>query len=308
MMKAIRIHEYGDASVLRYEDADKPNVLPNDVLIRVVAASFNPIDAKIRQGFLKDQMPRPLPFVLGWDCAGIVEEIGENVTKFNVGDEVYGYPEFARGGTYAEFVAVDESQIALKPKTISFAESASLPMTAQAALTSLETAQLQSNQRILIHGGAGGVGSNAIQIAKALGAYIITTASGDGIELVKSLGADEVIDYKTTNFKDVVKDVDVVLDILGGQTQEDSWSVLKKGGFLVATAMPPSQEKAQEFGVRAAFIFTQPRGEALEKIAEMVDKKQIRTIVGEEIPLENAQKAHESKGGNGKIVIAVGKA
>ena len=307
-MNAIRIHEYGDANVLRYEDADKPNVLPNDVLIRVVATSFNPIDAKIRQGFLKDQMPRPLPFVLGWDCAGIVDEIGENIAKFKVGDEVYGYPEFARGGTYAEFVAVDESQIALKPKTLSFNESASLPMTAQAALTSIETAELQPDQRILIHGGAGGVGSNAIQIAKALGAYVITTASGEGIELVKSLGADEVIDYKTTNFKEVVKDMDVVLDIFGGQTTEDSWSVLKKGGFLVATAMPPSQEKAQEFGVRAAFIFTKPSREALEKIAEMVDTRKLRPIVGMEISLENARQAHESKGGSGKIIINVGKA
>ncbi len=307
-MKAIRIHEYGDASVLRFEDAEMPDVLANDVLIKVIATSFNPIDAKIRQGYLKDQMPRPLPFVLGWDCAGIVAEVGENATKFKVGDEVYGYPEFARGGTYAEFVAVDESQIALKPKTLSFVESASLPMTAQAALTSIETAELQSNQRILIHGGAGGVGSNAIQIAKALGAYVITTASGDGIELVKSLGADEVIDYKTTSFKDVVKEMDVVLDILGGQTTEDSWGTLKKGGFLVATAMPPSQEKAVEFGVRAAFIFTQPCGEALTKIAEMVDAGKLRPIIGAEIPLEEAQKAHESKSGNGKIVIIIGKA
>ncbi len=304
-MKAIRIHEYGDANVLRYEDADKPNILPNDVLIRVIATSFNPVDAKIRQGFMKDNLPKTFPFVLGWDCAGIVEEIGKSVTKFKVGDEVFTMPEFARGGTYAEFVAVDENQVALKPKTISFPESASLPMVAQTALTVMETSQLQPNQRILIHGGAGGVGSNAIQIAKALGAYVITTASGDGIELVKSLGADEVIDYKTTSFKDVVKDVDVVLDVLGGQTQEDSWQVMKKGGILIATAFPPNQEKAEQFGVRAQFIFTQPRGEALEKIAQMVDKKQIRPNVGTELSLANAQQAHESKGGNGKTIINI---
>ncbi len=304
-MKAIRIHEYGDASVLRYEDADKPVVLPNDVLIRVIATSFNLIDAKIRQGFMQEMLPKPFPIVLGWDCAGIVAEIGENVAKFKVGDEVYTMPEFARGGTYAEFVAVDESQIALKPKTLSFVESATLPMVAQTALTAIETSQLEANQRILIHGGAGGVGSNAIQIAKALGAYVITTASGEGVELVKSLGADEVIDYKTTNFKDVAKDVDVVLDVLGGQTQDDSWQVMKKGGILIATAFPPNQEKAQQFGVRAAFIFTQPRGESLEKIAQMVDQQQIRPNVGTELILADAQKAHEAKGGNGKIVIRV---
>ncbi|MFN0140850.1 MAG: NADP-dependent oxidoreductase [Pyrinomonadaceae bacterium] len=305
-MKVIQIHEYGDAYVLRYEDADKPAVLLNDVLIRVIATSFNLIDAKIRQGFMQEMLPKPFPIILGWDCAGIVAEIGENVTKFKVGDEVFGYPEFARGGTYAEFVAVDESQIALKPKTLSFVESASLPIVAQTALTAIETAQLQANQRILIHGGAGGVGSNAIQIAKELGAYIITTASGEGIELVKSLGADEVIDYKTTNFKDVAKDVDVVLDVLGGQTQDDSWQVMKKGGILIATAFPPNQEKAEQFGVRAEFIFTQPRGEALEKIAQMVDANKLRPNVGTELTLADAQKAHEAKGGNGKIIINVG--
>lgn len=218
-MKAIRIHEYGDPSVLRYEDAPMPEVSPGDVLIRVTATSFNPVDAKIRQGLLKNQMPKQLPFVLGWDCAGVVEEIGREVKTLKVGDEVFTMPEFARGGAYAEFVSVSEEQVELKPKTLSLLESAALPMTAQTALLAIKTAQLSAGQTILIHGGAGGVGTIAIQIAKERGATVITTASGDDLELVRSLGADEAIDYKKTNFKDKVKDVDAVLDVLGGKIQ-----------------------------------------------------------------------------------------
>lgn len=304
-MKAIRIHEYGSADVLRYEDAENPQMQADDVLIRVAAASFNPIDAKIRAGFMKDQMPKQFPFVLGWDCAGTIEEIGANVSNFKAGDEVFTMAEFTRGGTYAEYVAVNENQVALKPKTLSLTESAALPMVAQTALLALETANLNSGQTILIHGGGGGVGSMAIQMAKARGANVITTASGDDLELVKSLGADEAIDYKTTNFKDVVKNADVVLDVLGGQTQADSFGVLKKGGILIATAQPPSQETAEQYGVRAQFIFTQPSGKALKKIAEMVDAGKLKLIIGAKMPLADAKKAYESKGGNGKIVFKV---
>ena len=159
--------------------------------------------------------------------------------------------------------------------------------------------------RIHEYGGAGGVGTMAIQMAKALGAKVVTTASGSGIDLVKSLGADEVIDYQATNFKAVVKDADVVLDLIGGQRQEDSWGVLKKGGFLVATSFPPAKEKAEQFGVRAQFIFTQPSGVALEEIAAMVDGGKLRPVISAEISLANAQQAHEAKGSNGKTAIRV---
>lgn len=304
-MKAVRIHEYGDADVLRYEDADKPQIQSDDVLIRVAAASFNPIDAKIRAGFMKDQMPKQFPFVLGWDCAGTIEEIGANIKNFKPGDEVFAMMDFAHGGSYAEYIAVNENQVALKPKSLSFIESAALPMVAQTALLALDTANLQSGQTILIHGGAGGVGSMAIQMAKARGAKVITTASGDDLELVKSLGADQAIDYKTTNFKTVVKDVDAVLDVLGGQTQTDSFAVLKKGGILIATAQPPSPETAEKYGVRAQFIFTDPSGERLEKIARLADAGKLKPIIGAEMPLADAKKAHESKGGNGKIVFNI---
>lgn len=304
-MKAIQIHEYGDADVLRYEDAEKPQIQPDDVLIRVAATSFNPVDAKIRAGFMKDQMPKTLPFILGWDCAGTIEEIGANVKNFKAGDEVFAMMDFARGGSYAEYVAVNANQVALKPKSLSFVESAALPMVAQTALLALETAELKAGQTILIHGGAGGVGSMAIQMAKALGAKVITTASGEDLELVKSLGADQAIDYKTTNFKTVVKDVDAVLDVLGGQTQTDSFGVLKRGGILIATAQPPSKETAEEYGVRAQIIFTQPSGEQLEKIAQLADAGKLKPIIGAEMPLADAKKAHESKGGNGKTVFNV---
>jgi NADPH:quinone reductase-like Zn-dependent oxidoreductase len=305
-MKAVRIHDYGDASVLRYEDVPMPTMQPHDVLIRVVATSFNPVDAKIRQGLLKAMMPLQLPLILGWDCAGVVEQVGVEVKKFKIGDEVFAMCKFERGGTYAEYVAVDTKQVALKPRTLSFVETAALPMVSQTALTALRVAGLKAGQAVLIHGGAGGVGTMAIQMAKSLGARVITTASGPGVDLVKSLGADEVIDYKVAKFREVVKEVDVVLDLIGGQTQEDSWGVLKKGGILVATAVPPAKDKAEQYGVRAEFIFTQPSGEALEEIAGMVDSGKVRAVISAEIVLANARQAHEAKGGNGKTVIRVG--
>ena len=304
-MKAIRIHEYGGADVLRYEDAPAPEIQADDVLIRVAAASFNLIDAKIRQGLMKDHLPKQLPFVLGWDCAGTVEKIGGDVRNFKTGDRVFVMMEFARGGSYAEYVAAKESEVALAPKTLSLTESAALPIVAQTALLAVNKMNLQTGQTVLIHGGAGGVGSMAIQIAKAFGARVITTASGDGIDLVKSLGADEIIDYKTNDFADAVKYVDAVLDVLGGETQAKSFGVLKKGGVLIATAQPPAPEKAENYGVRAEFIFTHPSGKALTEIAEMVDAGKLRPIVGAKFSLENARQAHETKGGNGKTIIQV---
>lgn len=304
-MKAIRIHQYGDATTLRYEDAPMPVLQPDEVLVRVAATSFNPIDVKIRAGFMKDMIPKSFPLTLGWDCAGTVEQIGTAVTTVEIGEEVYAMTDFGHGGTYAEYVAVNQAQIAPKPKTLSLFQAAALPMVAQTALTALRAGELRRGQTVLIHGGAGGVGTMAIQMAKALGARVITTASGSGIALVKSLGADEVIDRTTTNFKEVVKDVDVVIDVIGGQTQEDSWEVLKKGGFLVATALPPAKEKAEQYGVRATFIFTQPSRMALEEIAAMVDGGTLRPIIGTELSLANARQAHEAKGGSGKTIMRV---
>jgi len=310
LMKAIRIHEFGEPEVLRLEDVKLPEVGPSDVLIRVVAASVNPIDCKIRSGAMKGALRRRPPVVIGWDAAGIVESVGAAVTRFKTGDAVYTYPEFSRGGTYAEFVAVTESQVALKPRTIPFASAASLPMAAQAAWTAVvKVGELTTGQTVLIHGAAGSLGAIAVQLARSLGARVVATASGEGIELVKSLGADQVIDYKATPFSGAVKNVDLVVDTVGGATQEESWSVLKPGGMLVATAVAPSAERAMAAGVRANFIFTEPSGSALEQIAGLVDSGKLRPMVAYEMPVADAVQAHrlvESRQAKGKIVLHVG--
>jgi NADPH:quinone reductase-like Zn-dependent oxidoreductase len=276
----------------------------------VVAASVNPIDCKIRSGAMKAALRRSPPVVLGWDAAGVVESVGAAVTKFKRGDAVYTYPEFARGGTYAEYLAVDDSQVALKPRTIPYAAAAALPMTAQAAWTAIvSTGELASGQTVLIHGGAGGLGAVAVQLAKQRGAHVIATASGEGVTLVRSLGADQVIDYRVTKFAEVVKDVDLVVDTIGGATQEDSWSVLKPGGMLVATATPPSPDRAYAAGVRSSFIFTVPSGAVLERLAVLIDSGQLRPLVWREMPVGDAGKAHalvEAGQAKGKIVLHVG--
>jgi len=309
-MKAIRIHEFGGPDVLRWEDVATPTPRPSDVLIRVIAASVNPIDCKIRSGPMKDALRRPLPVILGWDAAGIVESVGAAVTKFGPGDAVYTYPEFARGGAYAEFVAVDESQVALKPRTIPFASAAALPMAAQAAWTAIiSTGELAAGQMVLIHGAAGSLGSVAVQLAKHRKAKVVATATGEGIDLVHSLGADQVIDYKAERFADLVENADLVVDTIGGATQEESWSVLKPGGLLVATAIPPSPDRAKAAGVRASFIFTMPNGAVLEQLAALVDSGQLRPILAREMALADAAKAHalvESGQSKGKIVFHVG--
>ena len=309
-MKAIRIHQNGGPDVLTLEDMPEPVAAADEILIRVVATSINPIDCKIRAGGMTKSHPLALPATLGWDASGVVDSVGANVSRFKPGDAVFTYPAFGTPGTYAEFVAVKEAQVALKPKTISFVEAAALPMTAQAAWMAVITVgQVSAGQRVLIHGASGGLGSIAVQLAKWRGAYVIGTASRDNLEVVRSLGADEVIDYRTTPFQREVRDVDMVLDTIGGQTQEDSWAVLKPGGILVATAIPPSPERAKAAGVRGAFIFTQPSGDVLAQIADVVDSGKVRPIIGGEFALKDACKAHElSESGRarGKIVLYVG--
>lgn len=304
-MKAIQIKQYGDASVLALVDVPKPTPQDNEVLIRVKATSFNPVDAKIRQGYLKEAMPMQLPLLMGWDCAGVVDAVGAQVTDFAVGDAVYGFPDFMHGGTNAEYFCIDTSYIAAKPVALNFAEAAALSMTGQAALACLDLAGVSAGQRVLIHGGAGGVGGLAIQMAKARGAYVITTASSSAMDGVRQLGADEVIDYKTTSFQDVVRDVDVVVDTVGGETQESSWGVLKRGGCLVTLVNPPSEEKAAAAGVRAQFVFTQPSSQNLQVINQMVEAGQLRVSVGATIALEDVRLAHEGKSGKGKVVMVL---
>lgn len=292
-MKAIRIHGYGAASEMKLEDVPLPSYGVNDVLIRVAASGVNPIDWKVRAGFLAERIPFPMPLTLGWECAGTVEAAGAAVTAFKPGDAVYTMPEFTRGGTYAEYVAVDAAQVALMPRTLSFSVAASMPMTALAAWTAIGTANIQPGQQVLIHGGAGGVGSLAIQLAKIKGAHVTTTVSADKMALVTSLGADVVIDYKTTDFASQVRNMDVVLDTVGGATQEASWSTLKRGGLLLAFTQPPEPARADEAGVRAVFVFTAPRGDALKQIADLVDTGALKPLACHEYTLADAANVHE---------------
>jgi len=244
---------------------------------------------------------------LGSDAAGVVAAVGDAVTTFSLGDEVFFYAEFARGGTYAEYVAVDAAQVALKPRTVSFTTAAALPTPGLAAWTAvIETAQVSRGMRVLIHGGAGALGSVAVQLAKAQGAHVIATAGTADVTLVQSLGADEVIDYRTQKFEQIARNMDVVLDTLGGPTQAASWATLRAGGLLVATTQPPSPERAD--GARGAFVFSSPRGDVLGQLGAMMDSGKLRVLVGQEFVMADAAQAHrlgESGASRGKMILRV---
>jgi len=308
-MKAIRIHAYGGPELMQLEDAPMPPCGAGDLLVRVVAAGVNPVDWKLRSGVMAAQIPKSFPITLGFDASGVVTAVGAEVSGFELGDEVCFYVDFGRGGSYAEYVAVHASQAAKKPHTASFATAAALPMAGQAAWTALiETGQVERGMRVLIHGGAGAVGTFAVQLAKERGAHVTATASGDGLVLVKSLGADEVIDYRTQRFEQVARDMDIVLDTLGGPTQEASWTTMRKGGILVATVMPPSPERAAAANVRAAFVFTQPRGAVLAQLVERVDDGRLHIVIGQEFALADASQAHrlgEAGKARGKMILHV---
>ena len=292
-MKTLRIHRYGAASEMKLEDAPIPQHGPNDVLIRVAASGVNPIDWKVRAGMLAERMPFPMPLTLGWECAGTVEAVGAEVSAFKPGDTVYSMPEFSRGGTYAEYVAIDAAQVALMPRSLSFGVAASMPMTALAAWTAVENAQIQPGQRVLVHGGAGGVGSLLIQLAKAAGAHVTTTVSAQNAALAKSLGADHIIDYQSTDFASQAHDMNVVFDTIGGATQEASWGTLTPGGMLLAFTQPPAPERAASAGVRASFVFTAPRGDALAAIADLIDAGKLKPLACHEYSLAEVAEVHE---------------
>src|SRR6267378_6001878 len=227
-MKAIRIHNYGGPEVLKYEDAPRPEPQAGEVLVRVHAAGVNPIDWKVREGYVKDFWPHKFPLILGWDLSGVVEEIGAGPAaagRFKKGDEVYSVPDVLRDGAYAEYVVVQESELALKPKSLHHVHAAAVPLAALTAWQALfDAGQLVSGQRILIHGGSGGVGHVAVQLAKWKGGHVFGTATTKNQELLRELGVDEPIDYTKQKFEDVARDVDLVLDLIGGETQERSWS------------------------------------------------------------------------------------
>jgi NADPH:quinone reductase-like Zn-dependent oxidoreductase len=309
-MLAVRIHHYGKRDALSLDDIPVPETGPDELLVRVVAASVNPVDWKVREGYLAQMIPHRLPLTLGWDLSGVVQAVGSDVQDWQPGDAVFSRPDLARDGSYAEFIAVRALECARKPRTISHVEAASLPL---AGITAWEamvtTARVQAGQRVLVHAGSGGVGSLAIQILKHLGATVIATTSGRNRTLVESLGADQVVDYTTTRFLDAVEPVDAVFDTLGGQVQEESWAILRPGGIQVSIISPPDEEKARARGLRGAFVFIGPNAPVLEQLAALVDGGKLRPIVGAEFALRDIAQAHalsESGRAVGKIVLYVG--
>lgn len=309
-MKAVRMHGYGGTEVLRVEEAPLPQPGAGEVRVRVVGAAVNPVDWKIRRGYLKDFIPHRFPLIPGWDVSGVVDALGEGASRFEVGDAVYSRPDIARDGTYAEFAVIREAELASKPATISHIEAASLPLagiTAWQALVGI--ARVQAGQRVLVHAAAGGVGSLAVQIAKARGAHVIGTASGANRALVESLGVDQFVDYRQETLAQAVRPVDAVFDTVGGAVQEASWPLLKAGGVLVSVTDPPPQDKAQAHGVRGEFLFIEPDAAVLAELARLVEGGQVRPLIGAEFALDDIVRAHElSETGRsrGKIVLYVG--
>lgn len=308
-MKAVRIHSYGDTGVMVYEDVERPTPGAGEVLVQVRAASINPVDLAVRAGYLQNMVPLVLPLTLGVDVAGVVEALGAGVSTVAVGDAVYGYSNLMRQGTYAEFAVVQASELATKPTSVDFDTAAAVPLAGLTAWQSLfDVAGLTAGQTVLIHGAGGGVGSFAVQFAVIKGARVLATASSDKIALLRELGVAEAIDYTTTQFEDVARDVDVVYDTIGGAVLERSLAVLKPGGILVTVAGQPDATAAAARGVRASFVMAQANGAELSEIARLIDAGKVKPQVSMVLPLTEARQAHDlvARGHTrGKIVLRV---
>jgi NADPH:quinone reductase-like Zn-dependent oxidoreductase len=307
-MKAVRIHRFGSPEVISLDDVPKPAPRNGEVVVRVNAAGIGPWDALIRKG--ESVLEQPLPLTLGSDLSGVVDSIGVGVEKLKVGDEVLGVTNERFTGAYAEYAVAKAAMLAPKPKSLNHTHAASVPVVAVTAWQMVfDFAQLSSGQSVLIHGGAGNVGGYAVQLAKRAGAVVITTASVENDSYARRLGADGVIDYRTARFEKRVKEVDVVLDTVGGETLDRSYGVLKRGGIVVSSVARPSKEKAEEHGVRAVFFLVQVTTERLIEIAELINTGQLKTEVGEVLWLDEARTGHEMLEGaphrRGKIVIKV---
>lgn len=308
-MQAVRFHSYGSPEVLVLEEVPWPQAAAGEALIRVHAAGVNPLDWKVRAGHVKAWLQHQLPLIPGWDVSGVVEAVGPDVSAFKIGDDVIGMLDFRRNGAYAEYVAAGTQNLALKPTSIDHVRAAAVSLAALTAWQSLfEIAGLNSGQTVLIHAAAGGVGHYAVQFAKWKGARVIATASASNASFLQELGADAVIDYRSTRFEDEVREVDVVLDLIGGDTQQRSWQVLKKGGILVATLGISSPEAAAEQGVRGEGVMVHPNVAQLTQIAALIDAGDLKPVITEILPLAQAIRAHElSQTGHvrGKIVLQV---
>ncbi len=307
LMQAVVAHEYGAPDVLKVEQMQRPEPNDDEALVRVIASSVNPADPLTLSGKYAKEFGTRLPLIPGYDIAGVVEKTGANVTKLKVGDAVYGYPTFGCG--WADYVAVKEWEVAAKPKSLNFVEASAVPMGALTAWQALvDVAKLQPGQTILVHGGSGGVGSFAVQIAKARGARVIATASTRNQDLLKQLGADEAVDYTETKFEDVAKDVDAVLDPVGKETLARSYVVLKKGGIVISLVARPDPAELKKHGIRGAGISVHPDAENLTEIAQLVDAGKIKPIVTEVLPLTGAVKAQQQAATHhtrGKVVLQI---
>ena len=332
-MKSFLIDHYGKGKALRLGESPKPELRDHDVMVEIHAAGVNLLDSKIRDGEFKLILPYRLPLVLGNDVAGVVVQVGAKVRRFKPGDEVYARPAQDRIGTFAEFIAMDEADVAMKPSHLSMEEAASIPLVALTAWQVLvQRAGLQKGQKVLIHAGSGGVGTMAIQLAKHLGAHVATTTSTANIALVKELGADVVVDYKKEDFEKVLRDYDVVLNGLGKDTLEKSLAVLKPGGKLISISGPPDPDFAREeglnwmlrrvisllsFGIRRktksrqigySFLFMRANGEQLSEITSLIEAGIIRPVVDRVFPFESTNEAMayvETGRAKGKVVIRV---
>lgn len=332
-MKAFIVERYGKKNGIRMAQMPEPVLREDDVLVEIHAASVNPLDSKLRTGEFKLFLPYKLPFILGNDFAGVVVRVGARVRKFKPGDEVYARPDADRIGAFAEFIAIKEASLALKPKTLTMEQAASIPLVGLTAWQALvEKANVQKGQKVLIHAGSGGVGTFAIQLAKHLGATVATTTSTANVDWVKRLGADVVVDYKKQEFEKVLGEYDLALNSLDGDTLEKSLRVLKPGGKLISISGPPDIEFAQELGlnwmmkqvmcllsssikrkakprqIRYSFLFMRASGEQLEKIAALIDSGAIQPVVDRVFPFELTHEALayvEQGRAKGKVVVKV---
>ena len=309
-MKAVAIENYGDSDVMKLMELPEPALREDDVLVEVHAAGINPVDWKIRKGYMREMIRYEFPLVLGWDLAGVVKKTGPKVRDFKAGDEVYGRPDITRNGSFAEYVAVSESLIARKPDNLAFEEAASIPLAGETAWQALvDTAKVHAGQKVLIHGGAGGVGSLAIQIGKAvLSAHVAATTSGRNRDFVLRLGADIAIDYEHQDFSKLLEDYDAVLDTVGGETLAKSYQVVRKGGILISTVAIPDPEEAKRWGIKSEFVLLKPDRRKLEELGKRLEEGIIRPVVTRVFTLEEAQEAlelSETQHVRGKLVIKV---
>lgn len=307
-MKAVRIHSFGGPEVLVYEDAPRPTMGGDEVLVRVHAASINPVERFVRGGYLQGRVEFTLPLILGLDLSGVVEAVGPGVTGIAVGDAVYGYSNMMRQGAYAEYAAVGANEVAPKPKTIDHVAASAVPLAGLTAWQALDLLGLTGGQSVLVHGAGGGVGTFAVQFAVQRGVRVLATAAAHNGDLLRALGVDQVIDYTITNFEDVVDNVDGVLDLVGGDVQARSLAVLKPGGVLVTTAGQPDAAAAEASGVRALGMMAYADPTQLALIGGLIDAGAVKPVVSEVFPLAEARQAHalaERGHAQGKIVLRV---